>query len=262
MTREQLIETIRQRHSFLCVGIDPVIDKMPASMQESEDPLFEFGKSIIETTQDICVAYKLNTAFYEAHGAAGWRALERTRRLIPDDVLVIADAKRGDIGSSSEQYAKAFFEHLDVDALTVAPYMGRDSIEPFLSYPGKWAVVLALTSNAGSSDFQLQDIGNWKLFEEVLLRVSSWGTEENTMFVAGATQADQLANVRDVVPGHFLLVPGIGAQGGDLKTVCRAALTDDCGLLVNVSRAIIYASDVRAAAMDYTEQMSAILAGK
>lgn len=255
MTRSQLIQSIFRRESFLCVGIDPVIDKMPAAIRSSEDPLFDFGLSIIQSTHELCVAYKLNTAFYEAHGSKGWRALEKTIDIIPDGHFVIADAKRGDIGNSSEQYAAAFFDHLDVDAVTISPYMGRDSVEPFLGRSGKWAIILAVTSNDGSSDFQMQDVGNWKLYEEVLIRASSWGTEENTMFVVGATQAEHLAGVRDIVPDHFLLIPGIGAQGGDLKAVCNAAMTDTCGLLVNVSRGIIYADDVRSAAMGYQQEM-------
>lgn len=259
MTRSQLIQAIRTKESFLCVGIDPVLDKIPTAFRNTEDPLFEFGKHVIEATHDLCVAYKLNTAFYEAQGSKGWRSLERTIEIIPKDHFIIADAKRGDIGNSSEQYASAFFDHLGVDALTIAPYMGRDSVEPFIIHQGKWAIVLAVTSNEGSADFQMQDVGHWKLYEEVLIRASAWGTENNTMFVVGATRADLLAAVRDIVPDHFLLIPGIGAQGGDLKAVCDAGMTGDCGLLVNVSRGIIYADDIRSATQSYQQQMARLL---
>jgi orotidine-5'-phosphate decarboxylase len=260
MTRSDLVRAIRARNSFLCVGIDPVLNKIPSRLKESGDPLVEFGKYIIETTQDLCVAYKFNSAFYEAHGSSGWHALESTIAMVPEGHFIILDAKRGDIGNSSGQYAIAAFEHLGADALTVSPYMGRDSVEPFLGFPGKWAIVLAVTSNEGSADFQMQQVGNWKLYEEVLIRASAWGTEENMMFVVGAQHAELLAGIRDIVPDHFLLIPGVGTQGGDIKAVCNAAMTAECGLLVNISRAIIYADDVRKAARHYQELMAEELA--
>lgn len=260
MTRQGLIESIRSKNSFLCVGIDPVLDRLPTAFQNTSDPLFEFGKSIIEATHDLCVAYKLNTAFYEAHGSGGWRSLEKTIDIIPDELFVIADAKRGDIGHSSEQYARAFFDHLGVDAVTVSPYMGKDSIAPFVSNEGKWAIVLALTSNEGSADFQLQTVGDRQLYEEVIATSRAWGTPDNMMYVTGATQVKHLEGIRQLVPDHFLLVPAVGAQGGDLNAVCDVAMTKDCGLLVNVSRSIIYDEDVRAAASSYQRQMATLLA--
>lgn len=261
MTRAELIAHIRRKNSFLCVGIDPVLEKLPDRFANSADPFFDFAQLVVEGTHDLCVGYKLNTAFYEAHGSNGWKSLERTIEFLPDDAFVIADAKRGDIGNSSEKYARAFLEELAVDAVTVSPYLGRDSIEPFLSYEDKWSIILALTSNQGSSAFQLQHLENGSmLYEEVVKECSTWGSAENTMFVAGGTQPEQLGRIRQLVPDHFLLVPGVGAQGGDLRTVCQAAMTKDCGLLVNVSRGIIYAEDVRKAAQKYQNEMADLLA--
>lgn len=245
MTREQLIEQIRKKRTFLCVGLDTDMRKLPSCLSETIDPIFTFNRAIIDATAAYCVAYKPNLAFYEAAGLEGWKALESTveylRRNYPNH-LIIADAKRGDIGNTSGLYARTFFEGLDVDALTVAPYMGRDSVTPFLSYEGRWIVVLALTSNPGSADFQLlQDAEGTPLYEKVMRTAMTWGSEGNTMFVVGATQGRMFEDVRRVAPRHFLLVPGVGAQGGSLREVCRYGMNADCGLLVNSSRGIIYA---------------------
>ena len=243
MTTQELIDQIRKKKSFLCIGLDVDIQKIPPHLLKTADPIFEFNKAIIEATHHLCVAYKPNTAFYEAYGIKGWMALEKTINYINEnypELFTIADAKRGDIGNTSSMYAKAFFEDLNFDSITVAPYMGSDSVEPFLAFENKWAIVLGLTSNQGAFDFQMK--GHPELYKEVLKEVSSWGTKENTMFVIGATRADQLQNVRNILPHHFLLIPGVGAQGGDVATVCEHALTDDGGILINVSRGIIYAS--------------------
>ena len=248
MTRHQLVEQINKKQSYLCVGLDTDITKIPQHLLSQPDPVFEFNKQIIDATKDLCVAYKINTAFYEALGAKGWEAMEKTVNYIPQEHFKIADAKRGDIGNTSAQYAKAFFETLNFNAITVAPYMGEDSVKPFLEFEGKWAIVLGLTSNAGAKDFELQKTGDEYLYEKVLKTVSQWGTLENTMFVVGATQADEFVNIRKIIPDHFLLVPGVGTQGGSLKDISEKAMikttstTAQCGLLVNVSRAIIYAS--------------------
>jgi len=242
MTRKQLAEQINQKKSYLCVGLDTDITKIPQHLLGEEDAVFAFNKGIIDATRDYCVSYKINTAFYEALGAKGWMALENTVKYIGDAHFKIADAKRGDIGNTSDQYAKAFFETLPFDAVTVAPYMGSDSVQPFLNYTGKWAIVLGLTSNKGAADFELQQCGEELLFEKVIKTISSWGTDENTMFVLGATQADSFIKIREIIPNHFLLVPGVGAQGGSLKDISEKAMTRDCGILVNVSRDIIYAS--------------------
>ena len=252
MTRHQLVEQIYKKRSYLCVGLDTDITKIPKHLLSHADPVFEFNKQIIDATSDLCVAYKINTAFYEALGAKGWEAMEKTVNYIPQEHFKIADAKRGDIGNTSAQYAKAFFDPkasgLNFDAVTVAPYMGEDSVKPFLEFEGKWAIVLGLTSNAGAKDFELQKTGDEYLYEKVLKTVSQWGTLENTMFVVGATQADEFVNIRKIIPDHFLLVPGVGTQGGSLKDISEKAMikatstTAQCGLLVNVSRAIIYAS--------------------
>jgi orotidine-5'-phosphate decarboxylase len=254
MTRKELIHNIKQKRSFLCVGLDTDKSKIPPQLAHAEDPVFEFNKQIIDATHHYCVAYKPNTAFYECLGVQGWQSLERTisyiRATYPDQ-FIIADAKRGDIGNTSTMYAKAFFEQLKAHAVTVAPYMGRDSVEPFLQFDGKWAIVLALTSNEGSKDFQITPIPVFRkedklevelLAEQVLKKVSSWGTTENLMFVVGATRAELLKAVRKVVPDHFLLVPGVGAQGGSLQDVALNGMNADCGLLVNASRSILYAS--------------------
>ena len=245
MIRQELISIIRKKKSFLCVGLDSEISKLPPHLLREEDPVFEFNRQIIDATIDFAVAYKPNLAFYESNGLKGWISLEKTLsylHLKKDRAFIIADAKRGDIGNTSTQYAKAFFEILDADAITIAPYMGSDSVQPFLAYPGKWAVLLALTSNKGASDFQYLQSGDERLFEHVLLTSMKWGTAENMMYVVGATQAEQLAAIRRIIPDHFLLVPGVGAQGGSLQEVARYGMTPDVGLLVNASRSIIFAS--------------------
>ena len=248
MTRKQLIDEIKQKRSFLCVGLDTDISKIPEFLLDYEDPVFEFNKRIVEATADVCVAYKPNTAFYECRGVKGWQSLQDTLKIIPKNCLSIADAKRGDIGNTSDMYAKAFFSvndsGFDFDALTIAPYMGEDSITPFLKYENKWAIVLALTSNKGSLDFQfLNDHGDTRLFEQVIKKVNKWGTPDNTMYVVGATRGEFFKDIRKHAPDHFLLVPGVGAQGGDLREVCAYGLNKDCGLLVNATRSIIYASN-------------------
>jgi orotidine-5'-phosphate decarboxylase len=258
MTRLQLIEQIRMKGTYLCVGLDTDRDKLPMHLRDHPDGVVEFNRQIIEATKDYCVAYKINTAFYEAEGVAGWDALQRTAELLPSTHLSIADAKRGDIGNTSAQYAKAFFDTLGFDAVTVAPYMGEDSIRPFLEHTDKWTIVLGLTSNAGARDFELQRVlhetenfdegihvihhNTSYLYETVVRKAISWGSPENMMLVTGATQSAELSNLRQLAPHHFFLVPGIGAQGGSLKEVTEKAMTADCGLLVNASRAIIYAS--------------------
>jgi orotidine-5'-phosphate decarboxylase len=242
MTRQQLTEQIRQKQSYLCVGLDTDITKIPQHLLNDTDPVFAFNKAIIDTTRDLCVSYKINTAFYEALGVKGWLAMEKTVRYIGDEHFKIADAKRGDIGNTSDQYAKAFYEALPFDSVTVAPYMGEDSVKPFLQHEGKWAIVLGLTSNKGAEDFELQTTGNQLLYEKVLTTVASWGSPDNLMFVVGATQADAFTKIRKLTPDHFYLVPGVGAQGGSLKEISEKAMNKDCGLLVNASRAIIYAS--------------------
>lgn len=273
MTRKQLIEQIRLKKSYLCVGLDTDITKIPGHLQQHPDAVFEFNKQIIDATRDLCVAYKLNTAFYEAMGLKGWEAMEKTVNYIPKDQFIIADAKRGDIGNTSAQYAKAFFENMDFDAITVAPYMGEDSVKPFLAFENKWAIVLGLTSNAGSKDFEqlrlVDETSNSSgefLYETVLKKVSSWGTDENLMFVVGATKASDLAEIRKIIPDHFLLVPGVGFQGGSLKEVSKYGMHTDGGLLVNASRAIIYASEkedfateARAIAQQYQSEMAGYL---
>lgn len=244
MTRSALINAINTRQSFLCVGLDTDMSKIPQHLQSQPDAVFQFNKAIIDATLDLCVSYKINTAFYEAMGVKGWEAMEQTVNYIPDTHFKIADAKRGDIGSTSTQYAKAFFETLNFDAITVAPYMGEDSIRPFLEFKDKWTIVLGLTSNKGAADFELQQLKNEQyLYQSVLSTVSKWGTDHNIMFVAGATQASELGNIRKIIPNHFLLVPGVGFQGGSLAEVSRYGMIEDCGLLVNASRAIIYAGN-------------------
>lgn len=250
MNRQELIQQIRAKKSFLCVGLDSDPNKIPQQLHSAEDPVFEFNKAIIDATQAYAVAYKINTAFYEAQGLKGWATMEKTLNYIPKDCFTIADAKRGDIGNTSEQYARTFFETYPYDSITVAPYMGKDSVAPFLNFPGKWTIVLGLTSNAGSADFQLQHCEGQPLYEKVLTTVASWGSPDNLMFVIGATQGVQLKRVRELVPEHFLLIPGVGAQGGDLDTVARSAMNKDVGILVNVSRGIIF----KGAGMDFAEQ--------
>jgi len=246
MTRQELISIIKKKKSFLCVGLDSEINKIPPHLLREEDPVFEFNRQIIDATIDFAVAYKPNLAFYESSGLKGWISLEKTISYLhmkKDHVFLIADAKRGDIGNTSKQYAKAFFEILDVDAITVAPYMGSDSVQPFLTYPGKWIILLALTSNKGAHDFQYLKTGDSHLFEQVMHTSSQWGTPENMMYVVGATQAEQLEVIRKIIPDHFLLVPGVGAQGGSLQEVALYGMTKDIGLLVNASRSIIFASN-------------------
>ena len=248
MTKQQLFENILRKKSFLCVGLDTDVTKIPEHLfDETDDPIFEFNKAIIDATADLCVAYKPNLAFYESLGLEGWDVLERTVEYIRanyPDQFIIADAKRGDIGNTSAMYAHTFFENMDFDAVTVAPYMGEDSVAPFLTYEGKWAIVLALTSNKGAFDFQfMRDSENGEqLFEKVLKISQNWGNSENMMYVVGATKAEMLREVRKIVPNHFLLVPGVGAQGGSLQEVAENGLNSECGLLVNSSRQIIYAS--------------------
>lgn len=246
MTRQELAANIQRKKSFLCVGLDTDIQKIPEHLLKEEDPVFAFNKAIIDATASYCIAYKPNLAFYEAMGVKGWIAFEKTieyiRQNYPDQ-FIIADAKRGDIGNTSKLYARTFFETLDVDAVTVAPYMGEDSVTPFMGYLGKWVILLALTSNKGSHDFQLtEDTEGERLFEKVLRKSQEWANEEQIMYVVGATQGRAFEDIRRIVPHHFLLVPGIGAQGGSLEEVCHYGMTEDCGLIVNSSRAIIYAS--------------------
>lgn len=245
MNKQELFEQIKQRRSFLCVGLDTDIKKIPEHLLKEEDPIFTFNKAIIDATAPFCAAYKPNWAFYESDGLKGMASLEKTLAYLHDNYpahFVIADAKRGDIGNTSAMYARSFFETEQVDALTVAPYMGEDSVTPFLTYPGKWVVLLALTSNKGSHDFQfMTDAGGERLFEKVLRTSQQWGNDENMMYVVGATQGKLFEDVRKIVPNHFLLVPGVGAQGGSLEEVCQYGMNSTCGLLVNSSRGIIYA---------------------
>lgn len=279
MTRQALFENIKRKQSFLCVGLDTDLKKVPqfliekAEKKEGFDPIFEFNKAIIDATAPYCIAYKPNLAFYEAHGVKGWIAFEKTVKYLNDnypDQFIIADAKRGDIGNTSKLYARTFFEEMNVDAVTVAPYMGEDSVTPFLGYQGKWVILLALTSNKGSADFQLtQDAQGERLFEKVLQRSQQWADAEQMMYVVGATQGSAFADIRRLAPDHFLLVPGIGAQGGSLEEVCKYGWNDHCGLIVNSSRAIIYADATERfaevageKALEVQQQMAAILRAK
>lgn len=246
MTRQQLIEHIFTKKTFLCVGLDTDIKKIPQHLLGNDDPIFDFNKAIINATAKYCIAYKPNLAFYECMGTKGLSAFERTVEYLKEtypDHLIIADAKRGDIGNTSAMYARTFFDGYDIDALTVAPYMGEDSVTPFLEYENKWVILLALTSNKGSHDFQLTtDQDGERLFEKVIRKSQAWGTPDNMMYVVGATQGKMFQDIRMLAPDHFLLVPGVGAQGGSLQEVCKYGMTDDCGLIVNSSRGIIYAS--------------------
>lgn len=246
MNRQQLINEIKNKRSFLCVGLDPDTEKMPQHLiQNEEDPIYEFNKQLVDATAPFCVAFKPNNAFYEAYGISGITSLEKTIKYIKTNYpnhFLIADAKRGDIGNTSAMYAKAFFKRLDADAITIAPYMGSDSVKPFLQFEDKWAIILGLTSNEGSADFQQKKTNGRELYLEVIERCASWGNKNNIMFVVGATKAIMLTEIRNIVPEHFLLIPGVGAQGGSLKEVCEFGLNKDVGLLVNSSRAIIYAS--------------------
>ncbi|MCB0700731.1 MAG: orotidine-5'-phosphate decarboxylase [Chitinophagales bacterium] len=266
MNRAELVRQIKIKRSVLCVGLDTDPHKIPAHLTVEDDPVFAFNKAIIDATKDYTVAYKINTAFYEAQGLRGWESLQKTLDYIPKEIFTIADAKRGDIGNTAEQYARTFFKTYPFDSVTVAPYMGSDSVTPFLEFDGHWAIVLGLTSNNGSSDFQLQQCGDELLYEKVLKTVASWGSPENTMFVIGATREEQLQHVRSILPKHFFLVPGVGAQGGDVATVCKNAMNADAGILINVSRGVIYAGNgtdfsdkAKKAAQNYQQQMQAFL---
>lgn len=262
MTRDALIRQINEKKTFLCVGLDPDLEKLPAHLRDSDDPIYEFNRQIIDATAPFCVSYKPNSAFYEAYGISGMVSLEKTITYIKThypDHLMIADAKRGDIGNTSAMYAEAFFKRLNADAITVAPYMGSDSVKPFLRYENKWTIVLGLTSNEGSADFQQLKTGDRELYMQVIETCARWGTEENMMFVIGATKASLLQEVRRIVPRHFLLIPGVGAQGGSLQDVCKYGMNADTGLLVNSSRGIIYASkgeDFAAKAAEEAEKIS------
>src|ERR1700761_7504469 len=257
MTRHQLVSAIHSTGSYLCVGLDTDPDKIPAHLRSSKDPVFEFNRRIIDATKDHCVAYKINTAFYEAAGARGWETMERTVNYIPSTHFRIADAKRGDIGNTSTQYARAFFETLNFDAITVAPYMGEDSVSPFLEYKDKWTILLGLTSNTGSKDFELQPAGDGLLYEKVLTTAARWGSPDNLMYVIGATQPEEFVRIRELTPDHFYLVPGVGVQGGSLEAISQKAMNGDVGLLVNASRAVIYASTKE----DFAEQAKKTAAG-
>ncbi len=277
MHRNTLIQQIKEKQSYLCVGLDTDITKLPKHLQGKPDAVVEFNKAIIDATKDLCVSYKINTAFYESQGSKGWQAMEETVDYIPATHFKIADAKRADIGNTSSQYAKAFFETMTFDAVTVAPYMGEDSIRPFLEHDNKWTIVLGLTSNKGAADFEMlklvSDNNNAHLrseflYEHVLRTISGWGNPNNLMFVVGATQATEFENIRNIIPENFLLVPGVGFQGGSLEDISKHALNKDCGLLVNASRAIIFASDgedfaeeAREIALQYQTEMKGYLNG-
>lgn len=244
MNYPELVNQIKKKKSFLCVGLDTDLNKIPKHLLDTEDPIFEFNKQIIDATKDFCVAYKPNIAFYEMLGTKGWDSLQKTIDYIPNDIFTIADAKRGDIGNTSLYYANTFFDTYDFDSVTVAPYMGSDSVTPYLQYKDKWAIVLALTSNKGADDFELQKLESGEyVFEKVLSTSKEWGSEKNMMYVVGATRPEMLAEIRKIVPNHFLLVPGVGAQGGSLTQVVKYGMTKDVGLLVNSSREIIYAGN-------------------
>ncbi|RYE25879.1 MAG: orotidine-5'-phosphate decarboxylase [Sphingobacteriales bacterium] len=266
MKRTELVQAIRDKKSVLCVGLDTDLKKIPKHLFAEEDPMFAFNKAIIDATKDYAVSYKINTAFYEAQGVKGWISLGKTLDYIPKNIFTIADAKRGDIGNTAEQYALTFFDTYSFDSVTVAPYMGSDSVKPFLQFEGNWAIVLGLTSNAGSADFQLQPSGDELLYEKVLKTVAGWGSSDNTMFVIGATRKEQLEHVRQLLPDHFFLIPGVGAQGGDVATVCENTMNKDGGVLINVSRGVIYAGSgtdfaeqAGKAAQEYQQQMAAYL---
>ena len=267
MNKQQLFENIKRKQSFLCVGLDTDIKKIPEHLLKEEDPIFAFNKAIIDATADLCIAFKPNLAFYESMGVKGWVSFEKTIRYIKEnypDQFIIADAKRGDIGNTSEMYARSFFDELNIDSVTVAPYMGEDSVKPFLIYPEKWVILLALTSNKGSQDFQLTvDSNGEQLFEKVLKKSQEWANDEQMMYVVGATQGEMFTEIRKYAPNHFLLVPGVGAQGGSLEEVCKYGMNNMCGLIVNSSRAIIYADKTelfaeaaRKAAKEVQEQMA------
>ena len=244
MKKRQLFDHIKSKKSFLCVGLDPDIEKIPKHLLETEDPIFEFNKAIIDATLPYAIAYKPNVAFYESLGIYGWQALKKTIEYIPHEVFTIADAKRGDIGNTSNKYAEAFFKKMSFDAITLSPYMGQDSVTPFLNHKDKWAILLASTSNVGALDFQelmIENSGGQKVYEKVIEISSQWGSDQNLMYVVGATRVDTLTHIRKIIPDHFLLIPGVGAQGGDLDMVCKYAMNDSAGLLINSARSIIYA---------------------
>jgi orotidine-5'-phosphate decarboxylase len=267
MTRQELVQQIRSKKSYLCVGLDTDFDKLPNHLKNDPDAILNFNKRIIDATKDLCVSYKINTAFYEAMGVEGWEIIEETVNYIPSVHFKIADAKRGDIGNTSSQYARAFFRRLNFDAITVAPYMGEDSVKPFLDCSGKWTILLALTSNTGSKDFEQQRLSSGELLYETVIETSkNWGDSNNMMYVVGATKASDLQEIRKRIPDHFLLVPGVGFQGGNLSEVSRFGMNRDVGLLVNVSRAIIYASEdedfaeeARSIALQYQQEMESYL---
>ena len=268
MTKQFLVDQIKAKQSYLCVGLDTDIEKLPAGLPKNKDGVIAFNKAIIDATAAHCVSYKINTAFYESQGIEGWEAMEATLAHIPSSHFTIADAKRGDIGNTSAQYAKTFFETLPFDAITVAPYMGKDSIDPFLAYSDKCTIVLGLTSNDGSKNFEQQKLANGQfLYESVLEQVASWGTPEQLMFVVGATKAEDFTGIRKIIPHHFLLVPGVGAQGGSLSEVTKYGKNNEVGLLVNASRAVIFASSgtdfaekAAIAAAEYANEMKSLLA--
>ncbi|WP_109832900.1 orotidine-5'-phosphate decarboxylase [Reichenbachiella versicolor] len=243
MNKAQLFNQIKEKKSFLCVGLDSDLKKIPQHLLDFEDPIFEFNKQIIDSTKDVTVAYKPNIAFYEAMGSKGWDSLEKTINYIPKEIFTIADAKRGDIGNTSSLYARAFFENLNFDSVTVAPYMGSDSVKPFLEFENKWVILLGVTSNEGGKDFQFLESNGKPLYQHVLGKSSEWGNTDNMMYVVGATRPEYLEDIRKTIPDHFLLVPGVGAQGGDLEEVCKYGLNSTCGLLINSARGIIYASN-------------------
>ena len=265
-SRQQLIQQIKQKKSFLCVGLDTDIDKIPAFLKRYPDPIFEFNKRIIDATRDLCIAYKPNAAFYEKHGVKGLQSLIATSKYLPEDCLSIIDAKRGDMGNTSEMYAKAFFDAsssgMSFDSITISPYMGSDSVMSYLAYPDKWVIVLALTSSVGSKDFQYLHTDDGLLYEAVIKKANTWAGADRIMYVVGATKSLEFVNIRKIAPDHFLLVPGVGAQGGSLEEVCRYGMNKDCGLIVNASRSIIYASNgedfaeaARAEALKVQQQM-------
>ena len=269
MTTQQLVQQIKLKNSFLCIGLDVSLDKIPKHLLQFDDPIFEFNKSIIDATYDLCVSYKPNTAFYEAYGLKGWAALQKTINYLNDnypELFTIADAKRGDIGNTSSMYAKAFFEDLNFDSVTVAPYMGKDSVEPFLAFENKHTIMLALTSNEGAFDFQTLETNGKELYKQVLETSKGWKNSENLMYVVGATKAEYFTEIRKIIPTSFLLVPGVGAQGGSLQEVCKYGMSDNVGLLINSSRGIIYASNgvdfaqkAREEAMKMQNEMADIL---
>lgn len=269
MTTQQLIEQIRLKKSFLCIGLDVDLTKIPQHLLETEDPIFEFNKAIIDATHDLCVSYKPNTAFYEAYGIKGWQSLQKTINYINEkypEIFTIADAKRGDIGNTSTMYAKAFLDDLNFDSVTVAPYMGKDSVEPFLAFQNKHAIMLALTSNEGAFDFQTKNVDGKELYKVVIETSKTWKNSENLMYVVGATKAEYFTEIRQIIPDSFLLVPGVGAQGGSLQEVCKYGMSENVGLLINSSRGIIYASNgtdfaekAREEAMKMQQEMEVIL---